>query len=416
MKYQSIIFILITTFSSSLLGQSRSSDQLSEDINYDSNDKMTIVTGYFDNSMPFQLSYGMSDQECKGILVFSNLEPIQLEGDCTDSTLALYEFDEHARVSGIITGTKTAGKYDLNWSNYNHTLSYQLTGREDQQHTDQVKVYHSKQEAINDQLLLWIDNRAVTLSHKDDELLRWCSYHCPSPPYACIYADNNGDTEDMSISDRVVSIGSKLYEYKESVFLKNKNGHSYDHFYNYRYPYLGVDKFDNYIEEVVGQQLINFQRSLPTLESDEEWDQDDRLRHRAAGDFFISLVTDDIVSGYLTFYSTTEARTKTSTFTFDRGKKRFYKIREIWRKDFNFSYFLKSLLENQKRRLVAKELPVIRKLLKDTPFSHYNLAAQGIVFFTDYNFVYGRRHILIPYEEISGFIDNKSLSNFIKDR
>ena len=207
-----------------------------------------------------------------------------------------------------------------------------------------------------------------------------------------------------------------MYEYMESVIVKNKSNHSFDHFYNYRFPYVGESKFDSYIEDVISQQLIKYQKALPTLDNDEEWERSDRLSNKAVGDFYISLVTKDIISGYLTFHSTTEPRTSTVTFTFDRNKNKFYKIREIWKKDFNFSYFLKSLLENQKRAIIAKETPVVRKLLKDVSFSYYNLTEQGIVFFTDYNFIYGRRHILIPYDEISGFIDDKSLSNFIKER
>ncbi len=401
--------------SGTLTGQDRSPENLRNDLANGLNGEMTRVTGYFDQTMPFQLLFTEGAADCNGVLELSDLEPILLEGECSDSIMTFYEFDEHARVSGIISGARDAGKYNLDWSNYNYTKSYSLTGAEKTNRSGEVKVYQTKKEGNTNQLMLWADNESVKLSN-DDELLKWCDYTCPTPPYACIYQKPDGEKEDMSISDRIVSIGSELYEYKESITIKNRSGHQFDHFYNYRYPYLGVSQFDTYIEEIIDQQLSKYKKALPTLEEDGEWEPGDRLANKAVGDFFISLVTEDIVSGYLTFHSTTEPRTSTTTFTFDRNKKKFYKIREIWRKDFNFSYFLKSLLENQKRAIVAKEAPVIRRLLKDTPFSYYNLTEQGIVFFTDYNFIYGRRHILIPYEEISGFIDDKSLSNFIKER
>lgn len=399
----------------SLRGQDRSPEQLRDDVTNGLNGELTRVTGYFDQTVPFQLLFREDALECNGVLELSDVEPILLEGECTDSTMTFYEFDDHARVSGIISGKRGAGKFLLEWSNYNYTRSYTLSGAEGMKRTNQVKVYQTKKEGKTNQLMLWTDNQSVKLSN-DKELLKWCDYTCPTPPYACIYVTSDGGKEDMSISDRIVSIGSELYEYKESITIKNRSGHEFDHFYNYRYPYLGVDKFDSFIETYVKQQLSKYQKALPTLDSDEEWEPSDRLSNKAVGDFYLSLVTEDIISGYLTFHSTTEPRTSTTTFTFDRNKKKFYKIREIWRKDFNFSYFLKSLLENQKRAIIAKEAPVIRKLLKGTPFSYFNLTEQGIVFFTDYNFIYGRRHILIPYDEISGFIDDKSLSNFIKER
>lgn len=415
MKSNIITIFLIVSLSISLMGQDRPVEDLRNDMANGLNGEMYRVTGYFDQTMPFHLLFAEGAEECNGTLELNDLEPVSLEGECSDSTLTFYEFDEHARVSGIISGSREEGRYNLEWSNYNYTKSYTLSGDEDAERTGEVKVYQTKTEGSTDQLMLWSDNQAIKLSN-DEELLKWCDYTCPTPPYACVYTQPDGSKEDMSISDRIVSVGSELYEYKESVTIKNRSGHEFDHFYNYRYPYLEENKFDSFIEEVIGQHFIKYQRELPKLDEDEEWEPSDRLKNKAIGDFYISLVTEDIVSGYLTFHSTTEPRTSTTTFTFDRNKKKFYKIREIWRKDFNFSYFLKSLLENQKRVILAKEPSVIRKLLKDTPFTYYNLTEQGIVFFTDYNFIYGRRHILIPYEEISGFIDDKSLSNFIKGR
>ncbi len=415
MKSNIITIFLIAILSISLMGQDRISEDLRNDLSNDLKEEMTTVTGYFDQSMPFQLLFTEGIEECNGALKLSDLEPLSLEGECSDSTVTFYEFDNYARVSGVISGTRDKGRYDLEWSNYNHTKSYALSGSEAANRTGEVKIYQIKLEGRTDQLMLWPDNQAVKLSN-DENLLKWCDYTCPTASYACVLVMPDGSKEDMSISDRMVSVGSELYEYKESVVIKNRSGHMFDHFYNFRYPFVGEEKFDSHIEDVIAQQLLNYQKALPELGSDEEWEPSDRLENKAIGDFYISLVTEDIISGYLTFYSTTEPRTSTITFTFDRNKKKFYKIREIWRKDFNFSYFLKSLLENQKRAIIAKEGSIIRKLLKDVPFTYYNLTEQGIVFFTDYNFIYGRRHILIPYDEISGFIDDKSLSNFIKGR
>ena len=57
---------------------------------------------------------------------------------------------------------------------------------------------------------------------------------------------------------------------------------------------------------------------------------------------------------------------------------------------------------------------MVQGLLKKEDYKHYILAPDGLLFFTDFNVIFGRRHILIPFEEIINSIDNRSLENYLK--
>ena len=90
------------------------------------------------------------------------------------------------------------------------------------------------------------------------------------------------------------------------------------------------------------------------------------------------------------------------------------RLREIWRDDFNFSYFLNRLIENQKREVVNKEKGDVRQILKSQAFTHFGLTPTALVFYTDFHFIYGRRSIYVPYDEIDTFIEDKTLSQYVK--
>jgi|GEM_PF-2362302 len=395
-------------------GQDRSEDTFRNDHIAGLNGQTTRVIGYLDHSLMVELMYASTGSDCTGIMSIAGQE-ISLEGECTDSTMSLFEFDEHARVSGVIEGSVQGDAYDLKWSNYDHTLSYYLEGRRDVTVSNLLKVYSIKDESRYDHLLLWPDQLAISVS-KDEPTLSWQHYQCPQAPYACQYEKVDGALGNLSISDRVISAGSRLFKLEELLSVEEKDGHDYGHFYNYKYIRLGQSKFDDFIESIIEGQLSSFKNSLPLVNDSEDREPSERLTNRAIGDFYISLISEDIISGYLTFYNTQNPRIETVPFSFDRAKNKFYNLRNIWRKDFNYSYFLKSIIENKKRALIQKEEALVKKMLKDTPFSHFNISSKGMVFFTDHNFVYGRRHILVPFDEITGFISDRSLSNLINDK
>ncbi len=372
------------------------------------------VIGYFDHSVPAELFIAKKEDECSGLLRLGNSsELIKLEGACSDNSLEFYEYDEHARVSGLLFGSIKGQRVDLMWQSHNQERSYTFTGREHYTPDNRLKVFTVKNEMNFDHLLLWQDRENLNVSTEENLRLRWQNYYCQGALYACQYYDVHNEKNSLSISDRVVSAADRYFQYAEEIAIKNENDHHFEWFYNFSFPYIGDKEFDFYIDQIVQEQLSSFKNALPVYE---ESHPDNRFENRAIGDFYISLINENIISGFLMFNSTQHPRLKTVAFTFDRNKSRFFKLKDIWEKDFDFLYYLKTVIENKKRRVILKEDLLIRNILRDDPFTHFNFTTSGIIFFTDYNLIYGRRSINIPYSEIEGFIDNKSLSNLINNK
>ncbi len=373
-----------------------------------SGDDITIY-GFLDGTLPVGIHHN-NQEECTGHLSLKDKE-IPLEGECRDSSFVLYEFDESSRVIASISGELNEGGYDLAWHSHDHSRSSTIQSIRLEKHLDVIKVYTAKEGEIHDQIFIRPDTREIFIPKFQDKSLRWSSYACPTANYACqvMYGE---EKLTLSLADRVVSIGSQLYHWTEDVRIDYALDEGYHFYQSYSLPRLNQKAFDKYLSSALENEANKFQKTFDIDLTDLQPEQ--RLQYRSYGDFVISLASSEYISGHLHIQDPQTSRSTTYPFTFDRNKKKFVKLREIWKDDFNFSYFLKSLIENQKREVVKGEKGAVKQILKEQTFAHFGLTPNAIVFYTDFHFVYGRRSIYVPYEEIDTFIEDKTLSQYIE--
>ena len=383
----------------SSVGQERTSE---------AKDGKDVIYGFLDGVVPITI-YHDNQEECSGYISYGDTRVV-LEGDCSDTLFTLYEFDEAARVVGIIEG-RSDDLSELTWYNYNRTVTYPIYIYDAGQKDLLIKAYNNSEAGAVDQILLQPNKKNIFIPKMGDKSIRWSKYACPRANYAC-QIKHKGKTTTLSLSDRTISIGSQLYRWKEDLPVRHISGHDHHYLYSFIVPDLEQKDFDEFFTFIIDNKVNSFLKSMDIDPSDPQPDQ--RLMYRCYGDMVITLMTDEFISGHLLIQDVQSQRTATHPFTFDRNKKRFLKLREIWNDDFNFSYFLKSLIENQKREILSSEKGEIRQLLKDQPFSHFGLTPEAMVFYTDFHFVYGRRSIYVPYDEIHTFIDDKTLSQYIR--
>ena len=363
--------------------------------------------------MPFQLKLDTSTSECKGLLIIDSEKMVRLEGTCKGSQLELFEFDEHARVLGSFVCEYENGKGNGYWSNNNGSVKYDISMLTPEERTGRLQLYKLKDDYEKDMLILWPDRLKLAILDRDSELLFWQDYSCPHAPYACTYESGNNVSQTISLSNKLVSVGSQLYERTADLNLKSRTVFGFEYYYNFVHPSINDEKFTSFIDDLLSKYE---QRFLNSIVISDEQQPEDRFKYRASGDFVLTLLSEDIISGFLTFNSSVQPRLETIAFSYDRAKKRFHRIQDIWENDFDYRFFLTRAIENKKRGILNSEDPIIRSVLKDEPFTHFVLSFNGIVFFTDYHSIYGRRSVLLPYREIEGFIKDKSLRNFINGK
>ncbi len=367
------------------------------------------VYGFLDGVLPIGIHHN-GQEECLGHLSIRD-KKIQLEGECTDSSFVLYEFDNSARVIASLSGEVVGETYELEWHSHDHKMNFKIHASGPEKRKDIIKVYTAKDGEAYDQVFIRPDTREIFMPILEDKKLRWSSYACPTANYACqvTYGDKQ---MTLSLSDRVVSIGSQLYHWKEDISIDYAVDEGYHFYHSYPVPSLGLKAFDDHLATALENEVSLFRKTFDIDMSDLQ--PEDRLKYRSYGSFVITLMSPEFISGHLHIQDPLISRSITYPFTFDRNKKRFVRLREIWRDDFNFSYFLNRLIENQKREVVNKEKGDVRQILKSQAFTHFGLTPTALVFYTDFHFIYGRRSIYVPYDEIDTFIEDKTLSQYVK--
>lgn len=368
---------------------------------------ITLLHGYVDNALPITVAYFKKDGTLKGLINYDGSEEfLIIEGSNTDSITSLYEFEE-ATLLSVLQGPHVNTSSSWTWNTPDYSLSLPLTiYKHDHVQKGKVVVYIDKEDKDRSQVLLRPDKAQVSIELENAVNLRWMDFSCEKND--CIEGRPDMILENpvefrLDKNTLTVLPHKELYKLHElSYETDSEIGESY--FTTYSYPVLGQRKFDNWIEGVIKTKKENNSQS----------NEGERFENRSHGDFYITLLSKELICGYLVFYNNETSRMETIPFNYNRSKNKFYRIKDIFRKDFNFSFFLKSYIDKQKRNILYKEESIIKELIKGEPFSHYNFSPSGLVFFTDFNTIFGRRHILIPFEEIESFIGDKTITNYLK--
>ena len=136
---------------------------------------------------------------------------------------------------------------------------------------------------------------------------------------------------------------------------------------------------------------------------------DIRANQRASGWTDIVLLTDEFISGMLTYHATWTKRESTKTFNFDLKGGNPIELSDIFKKNFDYNAFVKKYAaEAIIKNPVYKRNKDFRNWIKNQEFSFFTLDKEGISFYTDFHIIYDRQRIVIPYKKLKGNIRKNS--------
>lgn len=182
--------------------------------------------------------------------------------------------------------------------------------------------------------------------------------------------------------------------------------------------YPNVDKtFAAAMEQSIGDVVKEIVKEYSTVELENDLPLPSlRFKRRSIGVNKVTLDTQDLISGMLTFYNNQKSEVTTITYSYDKEKKEMLDLSKIFKKSFNYSFFLKQYINQKKDKMKGLMSPLESSWLKASAFNQYVLTQSGLKFFNDYNTVFGRKSFTIPYHEISSSIQQKSIAQYIKKR
>jgi len=140
---------------------------------------------------------------------------------------------------------------------------------------------------------------------------------------------------------------------------------------------------------------------------------ENRATIRSNGWFEIGFFNDNLLSGILVMQSTVSQRQRAIAVNFDLTNNRPVEFKDIFREEYDLDYFVKNVIRKEflKHTLYQND-PIFKKWIQSASFPHMILLRNGIHFSSDFNAIYGRQGITIPYGKLDGFIRKDSEVDF----
>lgn len=408
-------YIIISLISTALFSQSdwalADLDQLFDDQEY----SKYLFEGYLEKSLPLTVAIGKIDSEVMGYVYYGqNRDRYDLLGTMKSSgDLVLYEFDNYDRVVGKISGDVVKPLELFTWHNPDESLKLNLVLHNIAAPQFEVQVFEDKNEPHYSHIFMREGLRQITLNRPIPQL-KWSDFMCDQAE--CSEIESLGRV-NSPIDFALINEGNKesLIAPQESLVSKytiaynNTSKHTYKGYHSSNYPVLNDVTFDTWVSNVIQDQNLE-----PQDEDAERALISERLDLRHINDFYLTLVSKNLISGFIYSVSNHSNQVYTKPFIFDMNKSKFYGIGDIFRKDFDYAYFLTNHLKSIKREQLSKENRSIQKVIEAEDYKHYTLTPEGLLFFTDFNVIFGRRKVLVSYDEIQDYIDNKTIENYLK--
>ncbi len=372
-----------------------------------------FLEGNIEKSLPVTIVLARIEDRLQGYAYYGdNMDRYYLEGTISnDGTIDLDEYDSYHRVTGYIDGNLLR-PYDLfAWSSSSSDLTLSMTLYTQERPPHEIELFESTDSEKRSQIFIREDLRQISINPLGEINLRWIDFLCEG--INCyenrpnIKLDNPVEFE-LELKDYKFLKVYPDHSFRESQVVPYviRSAHSFDKSMSIAYPDLGDDVFSEWMSEYLWPIV---------LEHDDEFvDKSDRFQHRYTSDFYITMMSDELMSGYIYSQSTEDSDVITAAFIFDRNKSKFYRLNDIFEKNFDYAFFLERYLEKVKRGRMINEHRMVQSVLKKEDYSHLILAPEGLIFFTDFHVLYGRRHILVPYEEVRNSINNKAIQNYLK--
>ncbi len=130
-----------------------------------------------------------------------------------------------------------------------------------------------------------------------------------------------------------------------------------------------------------------------------------RASQRAYSWTDVALLTDNFVSGMLTYHATWGVGEETKTFNYDLTNGEVIELTTIFKKGFNYKQFIKKQVAAEIiKSPIYKRNESYRNWIKNQEFTYFTLGKEGISFYSDFHIIYDRQRIMIPYKKLKANI------------
>ncbi len=395
-------------------------------------DKTKYYKGRIDDLNDITIALTCKGEICSGDLTYlRSRDKFKLKGTLDGNQLQLREFNRTNKCTGYLSGKMEGASIQLDWKNKEGTIGNKLHLEEVARQPD-FPTYCGDNKWIN-AYSGKINNEAVELilQRVDNHRILGTVYYTNTKKKAIITGTLSMDKNlHLSFVDEKTSalVGSLRGIYKPNQhlsvsFYDQQNKQKFVSFQLQKS--LGVscleyaDYYTNYDFLFPKSSHAIFNEVMVLLTKD--WIEDCRVNvqkirkqgtktalrasQRAYSWTDVTLLTDDFVSGMLTYHTTWANGEATKTFNYDLVNGEVIELATLFKKGFNYQQFIKKQVAAEIIKMpIYKRNEGFRNWIKNQEFTYFTLGKAGISFYSDFHIIYDRQRIMIPYKKLKSNI------------
>lgn len=398
-------------------------------------------SGRLDDVSDVDISLGFDGKNCKGYLIYTDSKTrLRLDGTLTDSSsLKLREFSPANEMSGYLRGSLVGKCLDAEWINHNNTLGSQLEAEEVP--AGQIGLSHCGDNK-------WVSRYATTrsggrfevvLSRANNGLLvgsAWTESDNQTYLLRGAITDNGNYLLDVKTQDGK-SAGqmsgtmrylqsfetnwqtpdriNQLFDFylKESLAVGCHEFADFTSSYDILYPKTKCSSCNSWLEKQVSSWVNSckdhFAAQKLTIKPAT------RATLRASGWADVSLWTDELLCGSLTFEESWSENPHGLSFNFDLKNGRDITLNDLFIKNFDAKTWLAEYAGREAVKLPIWSQPNARAWLQKEGFPLFLLRRDGLAMQTPFHPIFGQQTILIPYPTLKPYLlKNSPAAAFVK--
>jgi len=373
---------------------------------------------------------------CKGQLLYlRSKEVFHLEGTLKGQLFQLKEIDSAGNESGFLAGTISGKAVEASWRNIDNSVGSQILMTETQSTDDfpvhcgddkWVKIYAAKdgsssiemilQKGANNNLRGMIFTEGLSFKLKgeiDSQNHFLLDLKKGTGEVAGNLKGDFGNHRNFKASVSNENSEKKFtFKLKEQLSVACVEYADYTTNFDLTYPKAKNVAFNNWMKSAT-EWWVNACRNFAGKVKSGSPDPHSRASERAFGWCDLEFYSPNLISGFLNFSATWKPSFKGISFNFDLKNGREITWTDLFKEHFDRSFFINKVVKTAFKNHPLFSDTGFKKWIEQAEFSFFTIRKEGIVFSTDYNSLYGRQSLTVPFEELKPYLKSNSPVKFL---
>lgn len=387
--------------------------------------------GTVDDMKKVNIALAFDGSKCKGVMEYvSSKEKVNLNGVIKKGKLKLEEVNGN-QVTGYIEGSFDDELIEAEWSNHDHTVGGQISAIEidyikkaEVVKENWIRVYKGFVNSKPAEVLLYkIDNTQVNgqIYFSDDKKNYNLTGEFNSDRLFNVELFDNNFKKEGALNAELTNNGimkgifhdtdgkksRSSLELHRKLMMESIEYGDFQSSYDIYYPISGNDKFNQWFNKYV-EGFLNSCRMKSSYLKKENKQPDTRMTNRSNAWTDISYYSDFIISGGVTFNKSWSNEQEIKSFSYDLYSEKEITLTSIFEQGFNLEKLIKSEIRDALRNNDLMKDMEFRKWIKDATFGNFTIRKDGINFSTDFNAIYGKQSVTIPFGKLRPYIKKES--------